>query len=299
MLISKTEVETATLHETASAMSEGFPFRTALSDIQDYPCRFFPWHWHEEIEILYVVNGKLTVRFLSGALQLSEGEIVLIPSNILHSTEAVENYPGLHKEYIFSPIFLGGSWNSDIMKKYILPVLAKGFDFFVVRPDLPAYALISGLLDQAQEMALHEDDGFELCIRHALETVWMTIRSELEKAHTDAPAKSVQADRLYRMLQYIQDHFREDISLQDIAHAANISPRECSRCFQNSLHVTAMEYLLEYRIGHACKLLTGSSLSITSVGQSCGFSSGSYFAKRFHEKTGLSPKEYRASYAGS
>ena len=185
------------------------------------------------------------------------------------------------------------------MKKYILPVMGKGFDFFVVRPDLSEYTLIAGLLDRVQEMALHEEDGFELGIRHSLETVWMAIRSELNKHPAAMPSKIGQSDRLYRMLQYIQDHFQEDISLGDIAGAANISPRECSRCFQNSLHITAMEYLLEYRISHACKLLTGSSLSITSVGQNSGFSSGSYFAKRFHEKTGLSPKDYRASYAAS
>lgn len=295
MLISNTTIEESSLRESSPLVTEDFPFRTDCTNIQEYPCQSFPWHWHEDVEILYIVKGKLCVKIPQRQFILCEGDIIFLPSNVLHSTEAVGNYDGIHKEYIFSPTFIGGNWNSVIMQKYVLPIIKSGIDHIIISPDYRDYTHLTALLDNIQNIARNEVDGFELKIHHNLEEVWMIIRNIALESTFPNSNTFYNQNRLYKMLEYIQKNYFDDVSLDDIASSAGVSPRECNRCFKNSLGTTTMDYLLDYRINQACKMLVETDLPITTVGQNCGFSSASYFTKRFKEVTGTTPKEYRKS----
>ena len=75
-----------------------------------------------------------------------------------------------------------------------------------------------------------------------------------------------------------------------------ISPREALRCFQNGIHETPFEYLIEYRIEIAKKLLKSTKLSMTEVAQETGFSSSAYFSKIFKRECNMTPLEYRKHF---
>lgn len=293
MLISNTTIEESSLKESSPFVTEDFHFRTDCTNIQEYPGQSFPWHWHEDLEILYVVKGKICVKIPQKHFILSEGEIIFLPSNILHSTEAVGSYDGIHKEYIFSPTFIGGNWSSAIMQKYVLPIIKGGIDHILITPDSKEYEKFTSLLNDIQSIAESEIDGFELWIHHHLEEAWMIIRSIALESTVSSANTFQNQNRLYKMLEYIQKNYSDDVSLDDIAASAGISARECNRRFKNSLGTTTMNYLLNYRISHACRMLVETDLPITTIGQNCGFSSASYFAKRFKEITGTTPKEFR------
>lgn len=293
MLIIDTVIEQTSLKESANQVTDAFPFRTACSDIRYYPCRQFPWHWHEDIELLYVTAGKLLVKLPDQQIILSEGDVIFIPSNILHATSTVDDFPGVHKEYIFSPLFLGGSWNSVLMQKYILPLINNDSNYLIVKQGDSQNARLQELLTEIQDLAKDEAENYEFLIHQLLEAAWMLLLGTAKQTAKPAPMNRSNQDRLYKMLEYIQNHYNEPITLEDIANTAQISTRECNRCFKNMIHVTTMDYLLEYRITQACTELTGSHTSITEIGYNCGFSSASYFTKRFREQTGMTPKEYR------
>ncbi|MDD6037601.1 MAG: AraC family transcriptional regulator [bacterium] len=294
MLITQTNIEKKSLRESSDSVSDRFPFRTACTNIQDYPCHSFPWHWHEEAELLYVVEGKLMVKIPENELILSKGDIIFLPSNTLHSTQAVDDYPGVHMEYIFLPLFIGGFWNSILMQKYVLPLVQHDSKYIFIQNGAANSLQLQTLLTNIFSLAKDEPAHYEFHIHHQLEAVWILLFDEANSQANAGLINHANQDRLYKMLEFIQNHYGEEISLDDIAGAASISTRECNRCFKNSLHTTTMEYLSEYRIKQACTLLIGSGYSITEIGQSCGFSSASYFAKRFREMTGVTPKEYRA-----
>ena len=103
--------------------------------------------------------------------------------------------------------------------------------------------------------------------------------------------------RMQKFLQYINEHYGEDVSLDKLAGSANVSKSECLRCFKTSMQTTPYKYLTEYRLSKAAELLKNSDEPIGNIADSVGFRQVSHFGKCFKEKTGLSPREYRMKNA--
>ena len=96
------------------------------------------------------------------------------------------------------------------------------------------------------------------------------------------------------MLDFIHEYFAEELSLSQIARSADISERECLRCFQRGIQISPMQYLLKYRVTRgAAMLLQTPNSSISEISFQCGFNSSSNFSqmfKRFYKST---PRNYR------
>ena len=100
--------------------------------------------------------------------------------------------------------------------------------------------------------------------------------------------------RIREMLEYIHANYADDITLADIARTANIGERECLRCFQRTIQLSPMQYLLKYRVMQGAVLLeTERTKTISEISGLCGFDSPSNFAKMFKRFYGCSPREYR------
>ena len=100
--------------------------------------------------------------------------------------------------------------------------------------------------------------------------------------------------RTTKMLDYIHNHFAENISLTEIAKVAGLGERECLRCFQRTIQLSPMQYLLKYRIMRGADLLLQNpASSISEIAGLCGFDSPSNFAKMFKRFYNTTPREYR------
>ena len=130
---------------------------------------------------------------------------------------------------------------------------------------------------------------------------WVAWRSLVERRHFSCLAffffnrKIADTERIKTMMSFIHDHYGEKISLENIAGSANISARECARCFRRCINSSPNEYLIEYRLRMAMRLLLESDRSVLEISEETGFSSASYFTKTFREALNCTPKEYRDS----
>ena len=104
--------------------------------------------------------------------------------------------------------------------------------------------------------------------------------------------------RAKQMMAFLQTHFREKLTLDQVAEAANVSRNTCLTCFRRVLGLSPMEYLLSYRLSQAAHLLLTSDLPVARVAEACGLGDASYFGKCFRRKTGLSPSQYRRETPG-
>ena len=95
------------------------------------------------------------------------------------------------------------------------------------------------------------------------------------------------------MMQYISEHFSDEITIADLADCAMISESEVLRCFHNTIGNTPIQYVKQFRIHKAAALLTSTDLKIVDIGNFCGFQEMSYFAKSFKKIYGCTPTEYR------
>lgn len=97
------------------------------------------------------------------------------------------------------------------------------------------------------------------------------------------------------MLEYIHTHYFEPLQLSDIAQAADLSERECLRCFNRTIGDTPVQYLLKHRLLRSAAMLHSMpSASIAEISVKCGFDHPSYYTKQFRRFYQCTPRDYRS-----
>lgn len=227
---------------------------------------------------------------------MKKGDAIFINSNTLHDIR-ISNGARECKIYahLFDMHFLTGMYNSIFEQNYVLPILrCRELQTYTVSPN--TYRRIRMLDTILKTIGLNEKEtfGYEFEIRAELCRFWCMLMEETETIRRETSEKNDHdISRIKVMMQYIHKHYSERLTLADIARTANISSRESIRCFQRSIGMAPINYLNDYRIREAAKMLLQTNDSIMDIGEKCGFSSNSYFGKVFRESLGCTPKEYR------
>ena len=250
-----------------------------------------PWHWHEALEFNLVLEGQVKVSTASQTQVFSAGEGFFLNSNVLAAMDS--DGACILDSHLFHPVFLSGHFKSVFETKYLNPVIQnRNFDLFALRGASEKQRQILGKLRQLSRLQTESDTEFQT--RNLLSEIWLLLLEEIKNADSrifHAPQKN--QDRLLTMIAFIQENYGEKLTLEEIADSAAVSTRECLRCFRTAIHQSPMDYLIEYRVRTAKKLLETTDLSITDIALRCGFNSNSYFTKLFHRICGKTPNAYR------
>ena len=99
--------------------------------------------------------------------------------------------------------------------------------------------------------------------------------------------------RLQAMMQYIHDHYMEEITLETIAASASISKSGALHIFQSGIHCSPVAYLIQYRLAQAAEQLCTTQKLVSSIAEETGFTSSGYFCRKFRQYYHMSPNEYR------
>ena len=256
---------------------------------------FYPWHWHKEFEITYVTQGSVTVSVNEKQYVLSSGNGIFISSQALHSFSLHGREKAIMPNIVFLPVLLYGTGESVFWEKYMKHLLLDNafMNVFLTRE----IAWQAKLLDYAQEAfdcLTKEEYGYEFRVRSLLSEIALLLLENRKNMDASLEKRNrTDINRLRTMLLYIQTHYTEPVSVQQIAGSAFISSRECIRCFKKIVGITPIQYVIEMRIQKAKQLLLETELPMLEVGISCGFEDQSYFTKVFRQKTGITPFQYR------
>jgi PAS domain S-box-containing protein len=113
---------------------------------------------------------------------------------------------------------------------------------------------------------------------------------DIHKAHSAVhPYK-----QMPQVVQFIREHFSEQIGIAELAQLVNLSVSQFQRRFKSVFHITPLQYINRIRINAACRQLRENNDTISTVAQRCGFYDHSYFTKQFVKNIGMRPKEYRS-----
>lgn len=249
-------------------------------------------HWHEDIQFIYVLDGEIEVVTLESRTPLHKGEGFFINKNVVHLVDKIEACH--YNSFIFPDYFLRFYIGSPADKIVGLIIGEDAFPFFRIadtsenQPVLQALKKLSSL--EQNKTALYPYE-----VLSALSVLWLEFCRIVPVTEKEGMKKNSQIPgRMAIFLQYIDLHYKEDVSLEMLARSANVSKSECLRCFKTTLQTTPYKYLMEYRLSRAADLLKNTDLLIETVASEVGFTHVSHFGKCFREKTGLSPQEYRA-----
>ena len=246
-------------------------------------------HKHNDfLELLYVRSGTGIYIVDEQRYNISEGDIIICNAGVLHDEDpsqaqdlntyslaladiAVRGLPPnclIAPEY--SPVFPAGERAQTFgeLMGMIHSLLATDPKGATETCNYLAAALISKLL---------------LVIRQYCETEGNTVRSR-----TDIIAGQVK--------HYIDTHFDEQFTLQDISDAIRVSPYHLAHMFKETTGYSPMQYTVRRRLGEAQSLLITTSLSVTEIAVSVGFGNPCHFNTMFSKYIGMSPSRYRSSY---
>lgn len=251
-----------------------------------------PWHWHEALEFCYVQSGSVKVSTAGQAQVFEKGQGFFINSNIL--TAMTECGDCVIDSHLFHSVLLGGHFKSVFETKYLDPVIQnRNLDLLPLRGETETQ---KQLLQKLRQLSvLQSRENAEFLTRNLLSEIWLLLLEELQNTRLNGSSAKNQ-DRILTMLAFIQENYRQKLTLQDIANAGAVSTRECLRCFQTSIRQSPVEYLLEYRVQAAVKLLENTDLPVTEIAMQTGWGSSSYFAKMFHRLRGKTPNAHRKAY---
>ena len=273
----------------------GFPYVCMHTELKLYHDMSFPWHWHSAFEIDYIAEGESEFRTSDSVIYLQKGDVVFINSGVMHAYRGKEEDACEIYAHLFDMHFLSGEYNSILEQKYMFPIVkSMGLQALLIRPNSYRRIQMVEAILKITELTKQEPFGYEFEIRAELSRFWCLLLQETEELRDgNVTHNSADAERIKVMMQFIQEHFMERITLDHIAAAADISGRECTRCFQRCIDNSPINYLNTYRVGRAAQMLTETKDSILTISENCGFSTGSYFGKVFHEMMGCTPMEYR------
>ncbi|MGN0268015.1 MAG: helix-turn-helix domain-containing protein [Lachnospiraceae bacterium] len=274
-----------------------FPYVCKYAELDAQIDQCIAWHWHPALEIDYIAEGEVALKTAEQIQYIKKGELFFVNSGILHEIQAKDNMKGCKiYAHIFNMGFLSGLHNSLFEQKYLFPIIkCRDLETFIIHADSYRRIRMIEKFLKMIEMNRTESFGYEFEIRTELSRFWLMLLEETEeiRASSCTDKNNIDVDRIKIMMQYIHEHYMEKITLSDIASTANISTRECTRCFQRCIKLSPVNYLNEYRIRMAAQMLLQTNQSITTISENCGFSSSSYFGKMFYKVMGCTPKDYR------
>ena len=270
----------------------GFPFACYLDRFTQEERQSIRWHWHDEFEFSFAMQGTVICRIGSSRVVLNPGDGIFINSGVIHRFDGCAG--GVLANYIFLPSFIAEK-ASVIYAKYVQPVSLSDLAYHPLPRNRPQNAPVSALLREALEVVEGAAFGRELRIRDLIARLWLCFARDI--FHTleprPVPRNNITQLRLHQMLTHIHTHYHTHLTLADIALSANISKSEALRCFHIGLETTPVKYLNEYRLDRAAEALLSSPAGVAWVADACGFESTGYFCRVFKSRYGVSPNEFR------
>lgn len=254
-----------------------------------------PWHWHEELEAAVITEGCAIVAAGNQKYTIHAGEGFFINSGILHGCWDIDTSACRFHSVVFHPRLVGGSIDSVFFQKYVLPLTENHYlESIHLTPSVPWQAEVLKSIEDGWQACVLEPVCFEFTVRNALSKLFILLQSNLPVI-SSTPSEKVMRDgeRIKLMLQFIHEHYGDELNTAGIAGSASISESECLRCFHNTIGTTPIQYVRQYRLQQVCQLLASTQEKIADIAARCGFQDISYFTKIFRETKGMVPSEYR------
>lgn len=271
-----------------------FPVNVCVETIQQYEQGRFLWHWHPEIELTWIMSGEMEYRANDSVYYLKEGEGLFGNSNTLHSGYRVDKKNCSYLSVTFHPRFLYGYESSILQTKYVDFITGNdGWASLKLEKDVGWQREVIDQMKMIYGLTPEKTVDYELRVHILLLEIWQKFYHYFHALPEQSRQPPNSLQRLRDIIGYLQEHYDQNVSLEDVAGQVNICKSECCRFFKKHMNMTIMEYLMYLRIQNSLPLLRCGE-SITRTAQMTGFSSSAYYGQIFKRYMKCTPREYRA-----
>ncbi len=257
-------------------------------------------HWHDEIELVSVLRGHVDLLYESQVIQLKKNDIAFINSSRIHGYHASDDSDviPLVRPILINPSLLSSNGYDIVQNKYISPLLTGELNLPTVLPaDDPATGSIRKLLDRIADMFSEGAYGHEIqikaCLYDLLFQLLLPSKGNWTECSVASERNKVDSERFNQVLTFIYSHFNEKIRIRDMADFMHMSEGHFSRYFKRMTQKTPIEYINEYKISEAAKLLRETDKKEIEIALDLGFDNFSYFINIFKRVVHCTPSQYR------
>lgn len=259
---------------------------------------FVPYHWHEEYEIIYCIEGSVTLQLNGVSYLLHAGDICFVNRGELHQFHSEDRQTSYYA-YVFPMEKLQLPADDYCQKKFLSPLLAGTLFFPASLPRASAcYPLILDEIKRIIQVNEQKTPAYQLMTKACLLKIIAALSAEGLLGNTSFRSPEVSDkdyQRIYNITEWLKKHLGEKLTLEQAALTFHMSPKYFSRYFKKMFQKSFCEYLNHLRIEKACLLLISTADSISDIACRCGFENASYFIRKFREQTGKTPLHYRKS----
>lgn len=261
-------------------------------------------HTHNYIQLYYISSGSVSYTLQGCHFTAQAGDVVIIPPFCNHTVDSInfdESRPIIcNFSYTFPNEFPDDQDKETIFNlTYIRPILVYARETgHIMSLSADTQNQLETLLDKLFKLSNACLEFFYTCIRSTLIQALYLIIQECNQnsSKIDSAPFCDYRSSITTALDYIDLHYTENITLEEISRISLMSVRSFSNIFKQIIGKTFSEYVNYLKICHACTLLNTEWLSLTQISMECGFSDITYFGRVFKKLTGISPAAYRKLY---
>ena len=270
-----------------------FPVNISIEEIQSYEKGVFLWHWHPEIELTLILSGEIEYQVNDATYILTAGDGLFCNSNSLHSGYMRNEKECTYLSITFHPRFLYGYENSILQSKYVNLITSnEAWSSLHLQNSVPWQQEILADIKNIYERSKTPDSDFEMLVHMLLMNIWLKFYKHFSSQPDNEIKPKHHLQRLRDIITFIEEHYNQEISLEDVAKSATICKSECCRFFKKHMGMTIFDYILYVRIQNSLPRLANAD-SITEVASTVGFSSPSYYSQIFKRYMKCTPMEYK------
>jgi xylan 1,4-beta-xylosidase len=244
-------------------------------------------HWHDSIELIFVLKGKVNVSVNDKRFDLTEKDVLLINANDIHSIQ--------HQE---DNLLLAVQVPIPELKENIKDVESYSFScqsFLYDENQQDEFNELRALLAQMMWVVNKEGEGYELQIKSLyFQLIYLLIKNfkdEHEKDNKISSQKHI--ERLLRITSYVKENFKQPITLNELSQNEFLSVHYLSKFIQKHLGMAFSKYVDSIRLDHAVKDIVFTDIPLTQIALDSGFASVKAFNRAFKEFYHQTPSEYR------
>ena len=283
--------------ETVAYNNPLFPVYARYGMLSYYPDYSSVSHWHPDLEFILIKKGRMTYNVNGELIELSENNGIMINSRQIHYGFSMEHNECEFICILLSPELLQG--NKWFYHHYIEQVTENASCPYLYLAHNSWQAAILDKIDMLYHSfgdGCDDTSALDLSYFELIEgfcSIMKILYKNLSDAQQIVKRDSSDITSLRNMITYIEEHFMEHITLEDLSLAGVCCKSKCSLLFKKYLRDTPISYLTKFRLRKSLAALLESDSCITDIAYEFGFGGASYYCETFRKYYGISPLKYK------